>query len=205
MPIDREAVRKLIETEEKLRSLNFGTFGRLKERSLDQMSDEEKQAYHRVMEARGMVPGPYKIWLQNRKLIEVMLQMGLHYQSESTLSKAEIEIAVSLTSGKLAAAYSSYEHEWIAERVGGLPAEKVQALTAGLHTSFEDPRQQIVYDLTSTLLEPRIVPSGLFHRAIELLGHAGLTDLIAFIGYFTTVSLTLRAYDVPASAVGLHR
>ena len=205
MPINREAVRKLIETDEKLRTLNFGTFGRFKESSLDEMSDDEQKGYHLVMDARGMVPGPYKIWLQNRKLIEVMLQMGLHYHSESTLSKAEIEIAVSLTSGKLAAAYSSYEHEWIAEVVGGLPAEKVQALIAGLHTSFEDPRQQIVYELTSTLLEPRIVPSGLFHRAIELLGHAGLTDLIAFIGYFTTVSLTLRAYDVPASAVGLHR
>jgi 4-carboxymuconolactone decarboxylase len=205
MAIDRETLKKLIETEEKLRTLNFGTFGRFKERPLDQMSDEEKETYHLVMQARGMVPGPYKIWLQNRKLIEVMLQMGLHYQSESTLSKAEIEIAVSLTSGKLAAAYSSYEHEWIAEVVGGLPAEKVQALIAGLHTSCEDPRQQIVYELTSTLLEPRIVPSGLFHRAIELLGHAGLTDLIAFIGYFTTVSLTLRAYDVPASAVGLRR
>ncbi|WP_199189562.1 hypothetical protein [Trinickia dabaoshanensis] len=205
MTIDREALRNLIETEEKLRTLNFGTFGRLKERPLDQMSDDEKEAYRLVKEARGMVPGPYKIWLQNRELMEVMLPMGVHYQRGATLSKAEIEIAVNLTNGKLAASYSSYEHEWIAEHLGGLPSEKVQALIAGLPTSFEDPRQQIVYEITSTLLQPRIVPAGLFQRAVDVLGHAGLTDLIAFIGYFTTVSLTLRAYDVPANAVGIDR
>jgi 4-carboxymuconolactone decarboxylase len=34
----------------------------------------------------------------------------------------------------------------IGERAG-LPPEKVDALIAGLHTSFDDPRQQVVYDV----------------------------------------------------------
>jgi 4-carboxymuconolactone decarboxylase len=205
MAFDREAVTRLIETEEKLRESSFGNFGRFNEIPLLEMSDTEKAAHHLVMEARGLVPGPYRIWVQNLELTEAMLPMGLHYQRQSTLSKAEIEIAVNLTNGKLAAAYSSYEHEWMAEVLGGLSAEKVQALITGLPTSFDAPRQQVIYELTSTLLQPRIVPTGLFKRAVELLGHAGLTDLIAFIGYFTTVSLTLRAYDVPANAVGLRQ
>jgi 4-carboxymuconolactone decarboxylase len=78
-------------------------------------------------------------------------------------------------------------------------------LIAGLHTSFEDPRQQVVYQITSTLIAPRVVPTGLYRRAVELLGHAGLTDLTVLIGYFTCVSISLRAYDVPSSAVGLKR
>jgi 4-carboxymuconolactone decarboxylase len=40
---------------------------------------------------------------------------------------------------------------------------------------------------------------------VELLGHKGLTDLTVLIGYFTCVSISLRAYDVPSSAVGLKR
>ena len=102
---------------------------------------------------------------------------------------------MNLINAKWHAAYSNYEHEKIGENAG-LPPEKVQALIAGLHTSFDDPRQQVVYDLTCTLIAPRIVPQGLYERAIKLLGHRGLTDLTVLIGYFTSVSLTLVAYDV---------
>lgn len=186
-------------------SPHFGTFGRYQERPLEAMGEDERKAYDLVMKARGMVPGPYKIWLQNLKLTEAMVPIGLLYQRKSTLSKAEIEIVVNLTNGKWLAAYSTSEHEWMAEAIGGIPAEKVQALIAGLPTSFEDARQQVVYEITSTLLAPRVVPRGLHQRAVNLLGDAGLTEVVAFIGYFTSVSLTLRAYDVPANALGLQR
>jgi 4-carboxymuconolactone decarboxylase len=33
----------------------------------------------------------------------------------------------------------------------------------------------------------------------------GVTHLTMLIGYYTTVSLTMAAYDVPADAVGLKR
>jgi 4-carboxymuconolactone decarboxylase len=186
-------------------SSDFGTFGRYTELPLDKMTPDQKKAYEFTVKERGEVPGPYKIWLQNPKLMEVMVPLGAYYQSHSSLSKAEIEIATNLTNAKWLAGYSNYEHEIIAERDGGLPPEKVEALVAGLPTSFEDPRQQVVYQITSTLIAPRVVPTGLYRRAVELLGHAGLTDLTVLIGYFTCVSISLRAYDVPSSAVGLKR
>ena len=184
---------------------DFGTWGRYKEIPLDKMTPDQKRIYQFTMKERGQVPGPYKIWLQNPKLMEVMVPLGAYYQGHSSLSKAEIEIATNLTNGRWLAAYSNYEHEIIGEKEGGLPPLKVQALIAGLPTSFEDPRQQVVYEVTSTLIAPRVVPTGLYHRAVTLLGDAGLTDLTVLIGYFTCVSLSLMAYDVPASAIGLQR
>jgi 4-carboxymuconolactone decarboxylase len=184
---------------------DFGTFGRYTELPLDKMTPYQKQAFEFTVKERGEVPGPYKIWLQNPKLMEVMVPLGAYYQGHSSLSKAEIEIATNLTNAKWLAGYSNYEHEIIAERDGGLPPEKVEALIAGLPTSFEDPRQQVVYQITSTLIAPRVVPTGLYRRAVKLLGHEGLTDLTVLIGYFTCVSISLRAYDVPSSAVGLKR
>jgi 4-carboxymuconolactone decarboxylase len=169
------------------------------------MTADQRRAYEFTMKERGQVPGPYKIWLQNPKLIEIMVPLGAYYQGRSSLSKAEIEIATNLTNARWLAAYSTYEHEMIGEEDGGLPPEKVQALIAGLPTSFEDPRQQVVYEMTSALIAPRVVPTGLFRRAVSLLGDAGLTDLTVLIGYFTCVSLSLVAYDVPSSATGLER
>jgi 4-carboxymuconolactone decarboxylase len=169
------------------------------------MTSKQKKAYDFVVGERGEAPGPYKIWIQNPSLIEVMVPVGKYFQlSHSSLSDAEREIVVNLINGKWLTAYSNHEHEMIGENAG-LPAEKVEALIAGLHTSFDDPRQQVVYDMTSTLIAPRIVPQGLFERAIRLLGDRGLTDLTVLIGYFTSVSLSLSAYDVPSSAVGLKR
>jgi 4-carboxymuconolactone decarboxylase len=181
------------------------TFGRYTELQLDEMTADQRKAYEFTVGQRGEVPGPYKIRLQNPKLTGVMVPLGAYYQGHSSLSKAEIEIATNLTNARWLAGYSNYEHEIIGERDGGLPPEKVEALIAGLPTSFEDPRQQVVYQVTSALIAPRFVPTGLYRRAVNLLGHAGLTDLTVLIGYFTCVSLSLRAYDVPSNAVGLER
>ena len=60
-----------------------------------------------------------------------------------------------------------------------------------------------VYDLASTLLIPRFVPLGLYQRARHLLGDAGIVDVTVLIGWFTAVSMTLAAFDVPADAEGL--
>jgi 4-carboxymuconolactone decarboxylase len=47
------------------------------------------------------------------------------------------------------------------------------------------------------------VPVGLFRRAKDLITEAGIVDVAILMGWFTAVSLTLNAFDVPSNAVGL--
>jgi len=176
-----------------------GTFGRYQEVPVEHLPPEMKAAYEFTL---GM-PGPSKIWLANPRLLQAITPTGAYFQTESTLTKAEIEIATNLINGKWHAAYSNSEHEQIGQVAGGLAPHEVQALIAGLPTSFDDPRQQVVYDLTSTLIGPRVVPQGLYQRARELLGDKGIVDVAVLLGWFTGVSLTLAAYDVPSHATGL--
>ena len=133
---------------------DFGTFGRYVEVPADQMSPEMRDAYDFTKNLRGLVPGPHKIWLANPKLSKTIVPTGAYFQTQSTLTKAEIEIATNVINGRWLAAYSNYEHETIGEKLGGLPPEKVEALIAGLPTTFDDPRQQVVYELASTLVQP---------------------------------------------------
>ena len=182
---------------------DFGTFGRYQELPLDTMPAEMKDAYDFTMKLRGLVPGPHKIWLANPKLSKTIVPTGKYYQTESTLQKAEIEIVTNIINSRWLAAYSNYEHEKIAEDAGHLAPDKVEALIAGLPTSFDDPRQQIVYELATTLAQPRRVPQGMYQRAKELLGEDGIVDVTVLMGWFTAVSLTLMAFDVPSDAVGL--
>jgi 4-carboxymuconolactone decarboxylase len=169
------------------------------------MSPEMKEAYDFTMKLRGLVPGPHRIWLANPTLSKTIVPTGYYYQKQSTLKKAEIEIATNIINGQWRAAYGNYEHEKIGEEQGHLDAERVQALIAGLPTSFADPRQQVVYELASALAAQRVVPLGLYKRAKELLGDAGIVDVTVLMGWFTMVSLTLNAFDVPSNAVGLNQ
>jgi 4-carboxymuconolactone decarboxylase len=79
-------------------------------------------------------------------------------------------------------AYASYEHEKIGELAGHLPSGKVEQIIAGLPTSFEDAREDVIYQLASALVTPRIVPLGLYRRAKEAIGDAGITDVAVLIG-----------------------
>lgn len=184
---------------------DFGSFGRYHEVPVGEMSAEMRDAYDTTMRLRGQVPGPHKIWLANPALSNTVVPVGAYYQTRSTLTKAEIEIATNLINGHWRAAYSNYEHEKIGEEAGGLPTEKVEALIAGLPTDFDDARQQVVYELVSALVAARVVPMGLYRRAKTLLGDAGIVDVTMLLGWFTGVSLTLAAFDVPSDATGLQQ
>jgi len=180
-----------------------GTFGRFVETPVQEMDAEMKSVYDYTLKLRGMVPGPHKIYLSNPTLLRTIVPTGAYFQNESTLTKAEIEIATNVIDGHWRAAYSNHEHEKIGIELGQLAPEKVAALIAGLSTSFKDARQQVVYELSSTLAAARVVPVGLLRRAQALLGDAGIVDVTVLMGWFTSVCLTLVTYDVPFDAVGL--
>ena len=59
--------------------------------------------------------------------------------------------------------------------------------------------------MAKCLSESRWVSKGLYDRAVEALGHVGITDAITLMGHYTSVSMTLAFYDVPAGAPGMAR
>ena len=78
----------------------LGTFGRFVETPVDAMPPDMKDAYDLTRELRGLVPGPHKIWLANPALSKTIVPTGAYFQRDSTLTKAEIEIATNLVCGR---------------------------------------------------------------------------------------------------------
>ena len=178
----------------------FGTFGRFRETPVADMPADMKDAYNFTKGLRGLVPGPHRIWLANPTLSKTIVPTGEYYQHRSTLTKAEIEIVTNLINARWLSAYASYEHEKIGEEQGHLDPEKVQRLIAGLPVTFEDPREEVVYQVAYALVQPRPVSLGLYRKAKERIGDAGIVDVTVLIGWFTMVCMTLAAFDVPADA-----
>lgn len=180
------------------------TYGRYAEIPYDQMTPEQQEGYQVLMESRGKLPGPAKIYVHNAKLAKVMGPFGGHFRKGYSLTEREREIAVCIVNSHFHTAYATNAHERAA-KAAGLPADKVEAILSGLPVSFDDKREQLIYEMAICLVNSRWVSKGLYERALEALGHVGITDVIALIGFYTSVAMTLAFYDVPADATGLER
>jgi 4-carboxymuconolactone decarboxylase len=168
------------------------------------MTPEQQEGYDAMIEARGRLPGPSKIYVHNPRLAKVIGPFGAHFRKGYSLSEREREIAVCIINSKFHSAYPTSAHERAA-KAAGLPADKVDAILSGLPTSFSDRREQVVYEMAMCLSDSRWVSKGLYDRAVEALGHVGITDVITLMGFYTSVAMTLAFYDVPAGATGMER
>jgi len=182
------------------------TFGRYAELPVDKMTPEQRDAYKAMVDGpRGRLPGPYKVWVHNPKLLRAASPLGEHFTpKQSSLSEREREIAVIVITHKWRSAYPGAAHEKRGKEVG-LPAATVEAMVAGMPVSFPDEREQTVYEVALSLANDRLVSQGLYERAVKTLGHESITDIIVLMGYYTAVSFTMNFYAVPAGTPGLAR
>ena len=181
------------------------TFGRYAEIPYDEMTPEQKQGYDAVMESRGRLPGPTKIWVHNPRLAKVAGPFGAHFQpGQYSLSEREREIAVCVITSHWRSGYPTAAHERIAKQVG-LPAATVEAILAGMPTAFDDEREQVVHETEMVLSNARRVSRALHDRAVKALGHVGITDVVTLMGPYNSVAMTLAFYDVPDGATGMAR
>jgi 4-carboxymuconolactone decarboxylase len=181
------------------------TFGRYAEIPVDKMTPEQQEGYKAMMAARGGLPGPAKIWIHNPRLAKVIGPFGGHFQKGGfSLSEREREIAVCVITSHFHSAYPTSAHERIGKQAG-LPASKVEAIVGGMPTSFDDEREQVVYEMAMVLSQGRWVPRGLYERAVKALGHVSITDVITLMGHYSSVAMTLAFYDVPDGATGMTR
>jgi 4-carboxymuconolactone decarboxylase len=192
--------------EENKKMSDAPTFGRYAELPVDKMTQAQREGYRHLVDGpRGRLPGPYKVWVHNPKLVHAASPLGQHFTPESSsLTEREREIAVIVIAHMWNSDYPGAAHEKRGKEVG-LPAAAVEAMIAGFPTSFIDPKEQLVYEVSRSLATNRIISNGLYERAVSVLGHERITDMIVLMGYYTAVSLTMNFYAVPAGSAGLAR
>jgi 4-carboxymuconolactone decarboxylase len=186
-----------------------GTFGRYTETPYDQMTPEQQESYRVLSKVEGdgkaELPGPLKIWVDNPNLAEAVAPLATHFRPpHHSLSQREREIAVCVIVGKWHAAFSIDAHSGILIGLGVSP-DIADALVCGKPASFQDQREQVIYELASALADARWIPRTLYDRAVDVLGHDSITDAAVLMGFYTSIALTLNFYDVPAGEPGIKR
>jgi 4-carboxymuconolactone decarboxylase len=152
-----------------------------------------------LLDERGGLAGPFNAWVRRPDLGIVAQSLGERLRFHGTLSGAAREIAILTVGAKWMAEYEWWAHSKIARREG-VSGETIDAIHRGDRPSLTDPVDQAARDFTAALLETGRVDPELYDAARTQLGDGGLVELVTLAGFYTLVSFTLNAFEVPLPA-----
>lgn len=144
---------------------------------------------------RGKPPAPLAAWLKSPELAEHAQRLGAFVRFGTSLPPRLSELAILLT-----ARHWTSHHEWQAHKrevlAAGLDPDAVAAIAARRRPGFRDDEERVAYDLCAALLDRHGIPDALYAEARAVLGEQCLVELVAVLGYYGLVSMTLNAFEI---------
>jgi len=168
------------------------------------MTAEQQRLYDEIKGPRGIVAGPFPLWLRLPALAAAENQLGNAVRLDGRLDRRLFEIMILVIARHWGAQYEWYQHAIAAEKLG-VSAELIEDVRVGRRPSFEDADQELVYDLMVELQTTRTLSPATYERALAALGLETLIETITAAGFYTSVAMMLNVFDapVPGDAVPL--
>ncbi|MCR0982559.1 carboxymuconolactone decarboxylase family protein [Roseomonas populi] len=161
----------------------------------DRTVEEQEVCQEAVSGIRGRVPAPMIAWLKNPELARRGQRLGELLRYQTTLEPRLSELAILIVGRHWTAHY-----EWTVHKREGLKAgmdpEVVAAIAERRAPVLRDAQEQAIYDVSTTLMATRRVPDDLYRRGVEVLGERGMVELVALLGYYTLVAMTLNVFEI---------
>lgn len=169
---------------------------RLPELDPTSLSPEQRRIYEKIASGpRGGVRGPLAVWLHRWQLADAAEALGRYCRYESSLPPRLSELAILVTARAWGSEYEWYAHAPHAAKAG-LPAAVIEAIRTGATPPFERDDETVVHDVARALHADRRLDGALYARALSILGEESLIDLVAILGYYSLISMTINAFEV---------
>ena len=174
---------------------------RLPKLTYEQLSSEQKAVWDEIVAGpRGKVHGPFHVWLHSPQLLARGQALGLYARYQSSLPPRLSELCILVTSSHWKAAGEWVDHCHIA--IGqGVDAGALEALRKGEPAQFKQDDEKVVYELSQELFKTQNVSDATYARAIGVLGQRGVLDVIAVLGYYGLIAMTLKTFMSPPEGV----
>ena len=170
----------------------------------ENLTTDQKRVYDDIAAGpRGSVRGPLAVWLNRPELADAAQSLGRYCRYDCSLPKKLRELAI-LTTARIWDA----EFEWAAHvnhaREAGLSEEIIHALRNDLDIPLTPGAETVVYDVTHRLNTTRALPNALYAKAIDILGRDQFVDLIGLLGYYSLISMTIKAFEIDPNELNEH-
>ncbi len=159
--------------------------------SHDDMTAEQRDAAAAMLAGpRKDLGGPFHAWLRSPQTAMRIAALGEHLRFKAPFRRDIKELAVLIT-----ARYCNSDYEWRAHKPwaleAGVPPETIDAIEAGRSPSSMGADHAAIYDFCTQLHRDKAVDDAAFAAARDVLGEAGVIDLIVLCGLYTAIAMTL--------------
>jgi 4-carboxymuconolactone decarboxylase len=163
----------------------------------DHLDAAQRRVYDDIIAGpRGQVAGPLLAVLHSPDLADRWQRVGEFLRYRTSLGARLNELSIIATARRWNSEVEWYFHAQAA-RKAGLAEEIIRAIRDGEAPSFTSADERAVYDFTREVLMLTRVSEPVYQEALARLGTVGIVELTGVIGYYTMVSMTLNAHEIP--------
>lgn len=170
---------------------------RLSDIKFEELDDAQRRVHDAIVAGpRGKVEGPLRAWLNSPELADRAQALGAFCRFGSILPPRLSELAILITGSHWKAGFEWHVHAPIGIKAGLNPKD-VELLRQSRNPQFSKPDEAIVYTFVTELLVDRRISDPTFKKAHSTLGTRGIVDLVGILGYYSLISMTIVAFDIP--------
>ena len=152
-----------------------------------------------LVDDAGRLEGPFNAFLLQPKLGNPLQALGSAIRYSTSLSDRTRELAILVVAAHWRSAFEQYAHEALG-RAAGLSDDELTAIRNGADADVDpiwaDPADRLVVRLVQALVRQGDTDDVTYAAAVELVGEAGLFELVTLVGYYAALALQLRVFRV---------
>lgn len=143
----------------------------------------------------GGLAGPFNAFVHAPDVGRRMSALGATLRFGTSIERRLSEVAIITVGARWRAEFEWYAHSRMA-REHGVPDAVVDAIGRGEDPPFEADDERTVYAAARQLAADGHLDADTYAAAQQLLGDAGLVELVSLCGYYSLISFVLNAFDV---------
>lgn len=149
-----------------------------------------------LINGHGGLVGPFNAFVHAPGVGQHLSALGATVRYGTSIERRLTELAIITVGARWKAEFEWWAHARMARRHGVADAI-VDAIERGDEPVFEADDERTVHAVAAQLVKTGHVDQDTYDAARQLIGDAGLVELVSLCGYYTLVSYLLNAFQVP--------
>lgn len=170
----------------------------------EQLTDRQRALIQKMESGpRKKVPINQRVWMHNISFAEVAERFGSYVSAEAPMGAREKEICILVVAAFWKSDFEWHWHEQLAHQKG-ITKQQTDAIREARDPGFDNPSEQVTYELMHALTSRREVHDDLYKKAMNVLGRSAALDLIGLAGLYGMIAHTIMLFrlQIPGSAAG---
>jgi len=165
--------------------------------SVEEMTPEQRGVHDEVVSGvRGELIGPLRAVIHSPDLARRWSRLGEYLRFSTCLPKKLNELAIIVTGRRWSSQLEFHIHAQAA-KAAGLDPTCIEAIRTAQAPTFADEAEVEVYEFARMLQQTGHVDAKTHGAVKARWGDRGVVELTGVIGYYTMVSMTLNAHEIP--------